>query len=29
MNFYFCVALNKYYADYTTTSKKRKKETKD
>ena len=25
MNFYFCVAFNKYYANYTTTSKKRKK----
>ena len=25
MNFYFCVAFNKYYANDTTTCKKRKK----
>ena len=27
MNFYFCVAFNKYYANYTTTCKKREKKT--
>ena len=28
MNFYFCVAFNKYYANDTTTCKKRKKKLK-
>lgn len=28
MNFYFCVAFNKYYANNTTTCKKRKKKAK-